>query len=172
MAIPKLSAEQLAAARASATEARRVRAELKDQVKSQELTFMEALRKAQGDDTLSRIRALAIPPAYTQVWICASPRGHLQATGRDARGRKQYRYHPDWRPLRDANKFDRIVAFGRALPKLRRRVRADLSLPGLPDIRTRRAASDEDRGLLQPRHPQPLDAPRRGQADPSAPARR
>ena len=84
------------------------------------------------DDTLSRIRALAIPPAYTQVWICASPLGHLQATGRDARGRKQYRYHPDWRPLRDANKFDRIVAFGRALPKLRRRVRADLARPGLP----------------------------------------
>ena len=83
-------------------------------------------------ETLQRIRSLAIPPAYRDVWICVSPRGHLQATGRDARGRKQYRYHPDWRPLRDANKFDRIVAFGRALPKLRRRVRADLSLPGLP----------------------------------------
>ena len=83
-------------------------------------------------DTLARIRALAIPPAYREVWICTSARGHLQATGRDARGRKQYRYHPDWRPLRDANKFDRIVAFGRALPKLRRRVRADLALPGLP----------------------------------------
>jgi len=83
-------------------------------------------------DTLQRIRALAIPPAYRDVWICTSARGHLQATGRDARGRKQYRYHPDWRPLRDANKFDRIVAFGRALPKLRHRVRADLALPGLP----------------------------------------
>ncbi|MGY1410645.1 DNA topoisomerase IB [Luteimonas sp. A611] len=83
-------------------------------------------------DTLARIRSLAIPPAYREVWICRSARGHLQATGRDARGRKQYRYHPDWRPLRDANKFDRIVAFGRALPKLRRRVRADLALPGLP----------------------------------------
>ena len=83
-------------------------------------------------DTLARIRSLAIPPAYRDVWICVSPLGHLQATGRDARGRKQYRYHPDWRPLRDANKFDRIVAFGRALPKLRRRVRADLALPGLP----------------------------------------
>ena len=83
-------------------------------------------------DILQRIRSLAIPPAYRDVWICVSPRGHLQATGRDARGRKQYRYHPDWRPLRDANKFDRIVAFGRALPKLRRRVRADLSLRGLP----------------------------------------
>ncbi len=84
------------------------------------------------DETLQRIRSLAIPPAYRDVWICVSPRGHLQATGRDARRRKQYRYHPDWRPLRDANKFDRIVAFGRALPKLRRRVRADLSLRGLP----------------------------------------
>ena len=83
-------------------------------------------------DTLQRIRSLAIPPAYRQVWICPSPLGHLQATGRDARGRKQYRYHPDWRPLRDANKFDRIVAFGHALPRLRRRVRADLALPGLP----------------------------------------
>ncbi|WP_202841380.1 DNA topoisomerase IB [Luteimonas saliphila] len=83
-------------------------------------------------DTLQRIRALAIPPAYREVWICSSARGHLQATGRDARGRKQYRYHPDWRPLRDANKFDRIVAFGRALPKLRRGVRVDLALPGLP----------------------------------------
>jgi len=83
-------------------------------------------------ETLARIRSLAIPPAYREVWICRSPRGHLQATGRDARGRKQYRYHPDWRPLRDANKFDRIVAFGKALPKLRRRVRADLALPGLP----------------------------------------
>ena len=82
--------------------------------------------------TLERIRMLAIPPAYREVWICASALGHLQATGRDARGRKQYRYHPDWRPLRDANKFDRVVAFGRALPKLRRAVRADLALPGLP----------------------------------------
>ncbi|MDH5830976.1 DNA topoisomerase IB [Luteimonas sp. M1R5S18] len=89
----------------------------------------QAVRDA---DTLQRIRTLAIPPAYRQVWICSSPIGHLQATGRDARGRKQYRYHPDWRPLRDANKFDRIVEFGRALPKLRRRVRADLAQPGLP----------------------------------------
>jgi DNA topoisomerase I len=82
--------------------------------------------------TLARIRGLAIPPAYVDVWICVSPRGHLQATGRDARGRKQYRYHPDWRTCRDADKFDRLVAFGKALPRLRRRIRDDLALPGLP----------------------------------------
>ncbi|WP_374011918.1 DNA topoisomerase IB [Pseudoxanthomonas koreensis] len=82
--------------------------------------------------TLERIRALAIPPAYRDVWICASPRGHLQATGVDARGRKQYRYHPQWRTRRDAHKFDRLVAFGAALPGLRRAVRADLARPGLP----------------------------------------
>ena len=82
--------------------------------------------------TLERIRKLAIPPAYTDVWICADPRGHLQATGRDARGRKQYRYHPDWNAVRGAGKFDRVVAFGKAMPKLRRRVRADLKLAGHP----------------------------------------
>jgi DNA topoisomerase IB len=82
--------------------------------------------------TLARIRSLAIPPAYTDVWICPDPRGHIQATGRDARGRKQYRYHPDWSAERGAGKFDRAIAFGKALPKLRRRVRADLKLPGFP----------------------------------------
>lgn len=81
---------------------------------------------------LARIRALAIPPAYTDVWICADPRGHLQATGRDARGRKQYRYHLRWRRYRDRGKFDRIVAFGERLPALRRRVRLDLARDGLP----------------------------------------
>ena len=82
--------------------------------------------------TLARIRALSIPPAYTDVWICPDPRGHLQATGRDARGRKQYRYHRQWHALRGSGKFDRAVAFGRALPTLRRRVRADLKRPGYP----------------------------------------
>lgn len=81
---------------------------------------------------LQRIKSLAIPPAWTEVWICPDPRGHLQATGRDARGRKQNRYHPDWREVRDETKYARMLAFGRALPKIRRRVRADLSLPGLP----------------------------------------
>jgi DNA topoisomerase-1 len=83
-------------------------------------------------EILARIRALAIPPAWTDVWICPDPRGHLQATGRDAKRRKQYRYHPDWRATRDETKFDRMQAFARALPVLRRRTRADLAKPGLP----------------------------------------
>ncbi|MCC8536395.1 DNA topoisomerase IB [Xanthomonas axonopodis pv. poinsettiicola] len=83
-------------------------------------------------DTLQRIRALAIPPAYTEVWICAKPNGHLQATGRDARRRKQYRYHADWAQVRGEGKFERVIAFGTALPKLRRRLRRDLGLPGFP----------------------------------------
>ncbi len=82
--------------------------------------------------TLARIRALAIPPAYTDVWICALANGHLQATGRDARRRKQYRYHPDWARVRGDGKFDRVIAFGEALPALRRRLRRDLKLPGFP----------------------------------------
>lgn len=82
--------------------------------------------------SLTRIRSLAIPPAWTDVWICADPRGHIQATGRDARGRKQYRYHAAWRAVRDEAKFDRVAAFGRALPRLRKRVDADLRRRGLP----------------------------------------
>ena len=78
---------------------------------------------------LRRIRALAIPPAYEDVWICTRPDGHLQATGRDARGRKQYRYHPDWRVAKDADKFERMLEFGAALPRIRRRVGADLAAP-------------------------------------------
>lgn len=83
-------------------------------------------------DELARIRALAIPPAYTRVWICSNPRGHLQATGYDARGRKQYRYRPRWREYRDLGKFNRILAFDKTLPVLRQRVRRDLALDGLP----------------------------------------
>ena len=82
--------------------------------------------------TLDRIRMLAIPPAYTDVWICTKPSGHLQATGRDARKRKQYRYHPQWNHARGGGKFERIVAFGEALPHLRRRLRRDLALAGFP----------------------------------------
>jgi DNA topoisomerase-1 len=82
--------------------------------------------------TLERIRKLAIPPAYTDVWICRHANGHLQATGRDARGRKQYRYHPQWRQVRDRAKYDRMLAFSEHLPGLRRRVAADLRLPGVP----------------------------------------
>jgi DNA topoisomerase I len=81
---------------------------------------------------LARIRALAIPPAWTGVWICPRADGHLQATGRDARGRKQYRYHQEWRAVRDAHKFDRTLIFARALPGIRARVEADLRRPGLP----------------------------------------
>ena len=82
--------------------------------------------------TLARIRALAIPPAWTEVWICPRENGHLQATGRDARGRKQYRYHARWRSLRDEAKYERMIAFGDALPAIRARVDSALSLPGLP----------------------------------------
>lgn len=82
--------------------------------------------------TLSRIRTLAIPPAWSEVWICPNPKGHVQATGRDARKRKQYRYHTAWRETRDETKFGRMLVFGEALPGIRRRVDADLKLPGLP----------------------------------------
>ncbi len=89
-------------------------------------------RAVRDRETLDRIRALAIPPAWKDVWICTSPEGHIQATGRDSRGRKQYRYHPRWRQVRDAAKYDRLIAFARALPKIRRRVARDLARPGLP----------------------------------------
>ncbi len=83
-------------------------------------------------DELRRIRSLGIPPAWTNVWICPKPDGHIQATGRDARGRKQYRYHPHWREVRDETKYTRMIAFGESLPALRERVAHDLSLAGLP----------------------------------------
>lgn len=82
--------------------------------------------------TLRRIRRLAIPPAWRDVWICPSPNGHIQATGRDARGRKQYRYHPQWVAVRDENKYAHLLAFAAALPRLRARVEADLTLGDLP----------------------------------------
>ena len=88
------------------------------------------LIKAEPD--LKRIRKLAVPPAYTDVWICADPLGHIQATGRDARGRKQYRYHARWREARDETKYHRMLAFGRALPGIRERIEADMSRRGLP----------------------------------------
>jgi DNA topoisomerase-1 len=82
--------------------------------------------------TLARVRKLAIPPAYTDVWICPDPNGHIQATGRDAKGRKQYRYHPEWTSLQAETKFARMAAFGRVLPRVRERVNADLGRTGLP----------------------------------------
>ncbi|HEV8676882.1 MAG TPA: DNA topoisomerase IB [Methylomirabilota bacterium] len=83
-------------------------------------------------DRRRRIKALTIPPAWTDVWISPNPRGHIQATGRDARGRKQYRYHPRWRVVRDDTKYGRLVGFGRALPRIRAAVERDLARPGLP----------------------------------------
>jgi DNA topoisomerase-1 len=83
-------------------------------------------------DEIRRIDALAIPPAYKNVWICPFANGHLQATGRDAKGRKQYRYHPLWRSIRDQSKFTRMLVFSQSLPQIRQRLEHDLSLPGLP----------------------------------------
>jgi DNA topoisomerase-1 len=89
-------------------------------------------KTVRDERVLKRIRGLVIPPAWTDVWICPSANGHLQATGRDARGRKQYRYHPRWREVRDENKYNRLIEFGRALPRIRARVKRDMKLPGLP----------------------------------------
>jgi DNA topoisomerase I len=94
--------------------------------------FRPGGRRVRSRQIVTRINALAIPPAYTHVWICPDAQGHIQATGRDARGRKQYRYHSRWRAERDATKYDRMLAFGTALPQIRRRVAADLALPGIP----------------------------------------
>jgi DNA topoisomerase-1 len=89
-------------------------------------------RRVRNASTLKRIASLVIPPAWTDVWICSDPRGHLQAVGRDARRRKQYRYHPKWREVRDEAKYNRMIAFGQALPKIRRRVHRDIRRRGLP----------------------------------------
>lgn len=99
----------------------------------EQFTYIGVDGKPISDEkTLQRIRSLAIPPAWTDVWICPSPRGHIQATGRDAKGRKQYRYHPQWRKVRDETKYHKMLAFGMALPELRQRVAHDLQLTGLP----------------------------------------
>src|SRR5947207_13443623 len=89
-------------------------------------------RAIRDEQRLLRIKRLAIPPAWTDVWICPSPSGHIQASGRDARRRKQYRYHERWRELRDENKFGRLADFAKALPRIRRRVAHQMRLPGLP----------------------------------------
>lgn len=86
----------------------------------------------EDEDELARIKALAIPPAYNDVWICPLANGHIQATARDARGRKQYRYHKRWREVRDENKYERMAPFAQALPGMRRKLERDLALPGLP----------------------------------------
>ena len=89
-------------------------------------------KRITDEGTIERINLLVIPPGYKDVWISPSPRGHVQAVGTDDRGRTQYRYHPKWRQVRDEAKYGRMIAFGKALPKIRRRVRRDLKLPGLP----------------------------------------
>jgi DNA topoisomerase-1 len=94
--------------------------------------YLRAKRELRDAHTLARIRSLAIPPAWRDVWICPLDNGHLQATGRDARGRKQYRYHARWRAVRDETKYHRMIPFARALPRIRARVERDLRKPGLP----------------------------------------
>lgn len=94
--------------------------------------FDRAGNEVTDEATLARIKSLAIPPAWTDVWICPQPNGHLQATGRDQKRRKQYRYHPRWRVVRDETKYTRMVSFARALPAIRRHVEEDLQRPGLP----------------------------------------
>jgi DNA topoisomerase-1 len=89
-------------------------------------------RPIRNGDALARFKVLRIPPAWTDVWICPDPNGHIQAVGRDARGRKQYIYHPRWREVRDETKFAHMLTFGKALPRIRRRVETDISRPGLP----------------------------------------
>ena len=94
--------------------------------------YFDTERKPIKDEQrILRINRLAIPPAYEDVWICPTPNGHIQATGRDDRGRKQYRYHERWREVRDENKYERMIVFGQALPRIRRRLTKDLALPGL-----------------------------------------
>ncbi len=96
-------------------------------------TFFDADgRRVEDEEFIARVRSLVIPPAWTDVWICSDPAGHIQATGRDQRGRKQYRYHPAWTQCRDEAKFSSLAAFARVLPKLRKRVDADLRQRGLP----------------------------------------
>jgi DNA topoisomerase I len=101
--------------------------------KGKDFEYLDTEGKTIRDEQrLVRIKRLAIPPAWTKVWISPSANGHIQATGRDARGRKQYRYHDRWREVRDENKFDRLAGFAKALPNIRRRVARDLKSPGLP----------------------------------------
>lgn len=89
-------------------------------------------RTIKDERTLKRVRSLAVPPAYSDVWICPDPNGHIQATGRDDKGRKQYRYHPRWREFRDSNKYEHMLEFATALPALRERIAEDMAKRGLP----------------------------------------
>jgi len=94
--------------------------------------FLPNGERIRDPDEISRIDKLAIPPAYSQVWICPDPMGHMQATARDARGRKQYRYHSRWREVRDSDKYERVLAFGNALPRMREQIEKRLALRGMP----------------------------------------
>jgi DNA topoisomerase I len=94
--------------------------------------YVDAKGRPIREPDLARIRALAIPPAWTDVWVCPHALGHIQATGRDARGRKQYRYHADWRELRDEVKYGRMLSFGSRLPLIRAKVAHDIQAPGMP----------------------------------------
>src|SRR5260221_9965225 len=99
----------------------------------EELVYFSASGEAIDDDaTLGRIRSLAIPPAWEKVWICPLTNGHIQATGRDAKGRKQYRYHARWRTVRDETKYSRMITFATTLPRIRAAIEVHLALPGLP----------------------------------------
>jgi len=101
--------------------------------KGDKVVYLDAKGEPVADEnTLGRIKSLVIPPAWTDVWICPQANGHLQATGRDARGRKQYRYHPKWRTVRDEVKYERMINFGQALPQIRAEVDRGLGMPGLP----------------------------------------
>src|SRR5439155_241634 len=117
-------------------------------------------KKVRDPAVLARIRALAVPPAWIDVWICASPRGHMQATGRDARGRKQFRYHPRWTALRDANKYSRLIGFCRLLPRIRRSCQARscslTSMTAASSTRSRRRMST----TICKRRPVPTTRPR------------
>ena len=94
--------------------------------------FLPTGERIRDPDEISRIDKLAIPPAYSQVWICPDPMGHMQATARDARGRKQYRYHSRWREVRDSDKYERVLSFGAALPRMREQIEKRLALRGMP----------------------------------------
>jgi DNA topoisomerase-1 len=100
--------------------------------KGKSFVYFLGSKQLRDKETLERIRSLVIPPAWERVWICTKPNGHLQATGYDTKGRKQYLYHPGWTEMRSATKFDRLIEFGRTLESIRKQVKKDLALPGLP----------------------------------------
>jgi DNA topoisomerase-1 len=106
---------------------------LRRRPRGRQFRYLDANGRGLSDtSTIGRIRSLAIPPAWSDVWICPFADGHIQATGRDARGRKQYRYHPRFREVRDQTKYQHVIAFARCLPAIRKRARADMARPGLP----------------------------------------